>query len=77
MTVEQLMKQADAEIPGVKPLKNLNLLTQMEVKTGIAILIPRKKGETAEDDLSPSPINTQRMTQLDRRDSIRSVHFEN
>ena len=48
MTVEQLMKQPDAEIPGVKPLKNLNLLTQMEVKTGIAILIPRKKGETAD-----------------------------
>jgi hypothetical protein len=35
----------------------------MEVKTGIAILIPKKKGEKAdEDELDMSPANTQRMT---------------
>jgi len=59
-------------IPGVKQLKNLNLLTQMEVKEGIAILIPRKKGERVEGEEEDSPTNTYRQTGLDRRDSKRS-----
>jgi hypothetical protein len=50
----------------------------MDVKTGIAILIPRKKGEKIEEDeLSMSPTNTQRPTLLDNRDSMKSVTFDN
>jgi len=45
LTIEQMMNEEDPKIPGIRPLKNLNLLKNITVDRGIGLFVERKTGE--------------------------------
>ena len=41
-TLEQFLRDENSVIPGVRPLKNINLLKNMDPKMGVGVLLPDK-----------------------------------
>ena len=46
------MNAEDIKIPGIKPLKNLNLLKNIETMPGIALLVEKKANEQSSEGLT-------------------------
>jgi len=47
-----MMNEEDPKIPGIRPLKNLNLLKNITVDRGIGLFVERKTGEQSSDGLT-------------------------
>ena len=52
-TLEQFLRDENAVIPGVRPLKNANLLKNMDPKMGVGVLLPSKVEDGGDEPLSP------------------------
>jgi hypothetical protein len=44
-----MMNEEDCKLPGIKPLKNLNLIKNITAAPGIALMVERKAGDKTEE----------------------------
>lgn len=74
-TLEQFLRDENSVIPGVRPLKNANLLKNMEPKMGVGVLLPDKREDGSDECGSPKTPMRVSIDEKDKGATIPQGHF--